>query len=367
MLPQLLERNRRQRVGRRASRCDALEREQERGCRDGECHERGDRLWPRKPAGEPDDERDEHRRSDRQELPLRDVLDEARRKGADLDDRDRRVGDGSGDERPDARVLLAPSQHLPREDAEGDEGDSDRQQGECPRLPGDRAGDVRERVGGRVREGRIGADELTEAAQRDPARDPNGPEDPEHADRGQHPPEGSGRALGDREQEYGDHDRRDKPDRLESRRQRDPDGDEQERLVGERRRAQADGERPGRRHRRRVVERLAHEQAAVREAGNDDRERRREERPARPRDRSCPEEHRNRGRRHQQRLQRLDTCDTVGDVSDEERHADEQRVEEAVVRHPFAKDGQPVAVAEGPAEEAVEVLVGGDPGRVHSA
>ena len=52
----------------------------------------------------------------------------------------------------------------------------------------------------------------------------------------------------------------------------------------------------------------------------------------------------------------------IFELAPEERDADEQRVEEAVVRDRLAEQGEPVARDERAPEQAVELLVGGDPG-----
>ena len=139
---------------------------------------------------------------------------------------------------------------------------------------------------------------------------------------------------------------------------------EEEELAAERRIAKAGGERPDRDDRDGVVERLAHEERAVGEAGDEDGQRRREEREPGAGEGAGPEEDGDRGRGHDERLRDLRDRQSGGGRGAELGEPDEQRVEEAVVRHRLADDGEAVAVHERASDEPVEVLVRRDPRRV---
>ena len=174
-------------------------------------------------------------------------------------------------------------------------------------------------------------------------------------------------AFEDREEAERDEDDGDEPDGLEPGGEREPDRTEQERLSAERRLPEAARERPDGEHRDRVVERFAHEQAAVDEPGDQDGQPRGDERPARSSERTRPEEDRDGGQRHEERLEQLHTRHAAAEVAADERDADDERVDEAVVRDRLAEHLEPVSGDERASQEAVELLVGRDPGGGHVA
>ena len=358
-----LERDHRRRVRRRRRRRDPIEREKERrrGDRDRDDRRRG--LRARQAPCEPDREGDEHGRRDGQELPLGDVVDEPRRERADLDHRHGEVGDGGGHERSRADVGLPALERMPGEDAERDERDGDRQQRQRADVPGDGARDVADRVRARLAERRIRAEQLADAAQCDPrARSRRAARAPRAASVGHIRRTGVVERSKAASRPSARRITATKPDRLQPRREREPDRAEQERLPRERRLPEAPRERPDGKRRDRVVERLAHEQAAVHEPGDQDRQSGRDERPAGTGERTRPEEDGDGGQRHEERLEQLDAGHAGGEVAADERDADDERVDEAVVRDRLAEHLEPVSRDERAPKEAVELLVRRDPG-----
>ena len=230
-------------------------------------------------------------------------------------------------------------------------------------MPGDRARDIADRVRPCLAERRIGAEELSDAAERNAGRDPGDGKPGEGGERRPRAAERRPRALADGEQAEREHDDRDESDRLQARGEREPDRSEQERLPRQRRIPKTAGQRPHRERRDRVVQRLAHQQPAVHEPGNEHRETARDERPAWPCERPGPEEDGDRRRRHQQRLEQLHAGHAGCEVAAEEREADQQRVQKAVVRDGRAEHAEAVARDERAAEQAVQRLVRRDPRR----
>ena len=113
----------------------------------------------------------------------------------------------------------------------------------------------------------------------------------------------------------------------------------------------------------RVEDRLGHQEAAVGEGGEGERQRGHEHRGPLRDDRARPEVGGHGGERHADRAERL--RDLVAALRREpgERPADQRRIDEAVEVAVRVLDRQPAAVVERPPDDAVDHLVGRDPRR----
>ena len=174
---QVLERHRGERVGCSRPRRDPLDWEEQRGCGDRDREDGGEGLRPRHAAGEPHDEGHEHRRYDREQLSLRDVLDEPRCEEPDLDDRDREIGERCRDEHSHSFVVFPAPERLPRESAERHEAHTDGEQHHRTRLPRDRRGEIRDRVLLRLGQRPVGAERVSLSG-REARREPMAPARP---------------------------------------------------------------------------------------------------------------------------------------------------------------------------------------------